>query len=372
MRIAAVFAVLCSLFTFSQASEFVHRTVSSVRHGNAFQFEGGERVRIDLENQAMPLEQVVTSDGYVSLPTGGAVNISGLNLQQVSELLAAHIERSSGIRKPKVSIAVLQPKIHKAYIQGEVTRPQAIELPADGSLALAAALAIAEGPTADADITRVKVVHQSEHAPKIEIVDASQFEVAEQESLGPVLRSGDVIIVPRAGTISVTGEIAQPGVFSRKHIRNAPSQPMRLSQAIAAAGGAKPSANLRAVILVRTQNNERRSTTYNLETALEQQNIGQDPALVDGDQVVVPASAGFTILGKVKSPGSYYGKPMTVSRLIAMAGGLDQFAKKSGIIVSRKEGSFRVDFGEITKEGRIEQDPLLNPGDIVYVGERML
>jgi protein involved in polysaccharide export with SLBB domain len=369
MRIATVCFFILSL---SHASEFVARPVPSARSQNAFQFEGGERVRIDLESQSIPLEQVVTSDGFVSVPTGGAVNIGGLNLQQATESLSSHIESSSGIRKPKVSIAVLQPKIRKAYIQGEVIRPQAIELPSDNQLTLAAALAIAEGPTADADITRIKVVHQGEQSPKVEIVNASHFEDSEQDSLGPVMRSGDVIIVPRAGTISVTGEIAQPGVFSRKHIRNAPNQPMRLSQVIAAAGGAKPSANLRAVILVRNQNNERRSTTYDLDAALEKQNMSQDPALVDGDQIVVPTSAGFTILGKVHSPGSYYGKPMTVTRLIAMAGGLDQFAKKSGIIVARKEGAVRVDLVELTKDGRVEQDLTLNPGDIVYVGERML
>jgi protein involved in polysaccharide export with SLBB domain len=370
MRIAAVAAVLLLMSSTTMTSEFVGRVNTKV--STAFQFEGGERVRIDMESQSLPLEQVVTSDGYVSVPTGGAVNISGLNLQQATESLAAHIEGSVGIRKPKISIAVLQPKIRKAYIQGEVTHPQSIELPADNTLSLAAALAIAEGPTADADITRIKVVHQGGQMPKIEIIDASSFEVAERENLGPSLQSGDLIIVPRAGTISVTGEIAQPGVFSRKHLRNAPSQPMRLSQAIAAAGGAKTNADLRAVILLRTQNNERRSLTYNFEAALERQDLSQDPALIDGDQIFVPASPGFTILGKVHTPGSYFGKPMTVSRLIALAGGFDQFAKKSGIVVVRKEGAIRVDLGEITKDGKVEQDLRLSPGDIVNVGERML
>jgi protein involved in polysaccharide export with SLBB domain len=369
---AAVFAIVsCLILTLTHASELIPR-VSVASGPIAFQFEGGERVRIDLENQSVPLEQIVTSDGYVSIPTGGAVNIGGQNLQQATETLAAHIERRSGIRTPKVSIAVVQTKVRKAYIQGEVTRPQSIELPADHTLSLAAALAVAEGPTADADITRIKVVHQGEQIPKIEIVDASSFDSPNQENLGPVLRSGDVVIIPRAGTFSITGEIAQPGVLSRKHLRNAPGQPMRLSQAIAAAGGAKPSANLHSVILVRTQNNERRSTVYNLDSALEQHDISQDPSLADGDQIVVPASAGFTILGKVHTPGSYFGKPMTVSRLIAMAGGFQQFARKSGIVVARKEGAVRVDLGEITKDGKVEKDLVLNPGDIVYVGENML
>ncbi|HEY3322524.1 MAG TPA: SLBB domain-containing protein [Planctomycetota bacterium] len=349
---------------------------AEVRTGGAtFVFEGGERVRIDLEGQSLPLEQIVTCDGYVSVPMGGAVNVAGKNLQQATEALVTHIETSVGIKKPKVSIAVLQPRVRKAYIEGEVTHPQSIELLPEHPMSLAAALAMAEGPTPDADITHIKVVHHGAQSSKVEIVDASAFELIAQESLGPVLQSGDVVIVPRAGTITVVGEINQPGVFSRKHLRSAPDQPMRLSQAIAAAGGAKPDADLRAVILVRTQNKERRSTAYDVDAALEQHDINQDPALADGDQIVVPASAGFTVLGKVHTPGSYFGKPMTLSRLIALAGGLEQFAKKSGIVIARKNDPGRpihADLSEITKDGRMEKDIPLNPGDIVYVGENMM
>jgi protein involved in polysaccharide export with SLBB domain len=338
-----------------------------------FQFEGGERIRVDLENQSVPLEQIVTADGFISVPTGGAINIAGKNLQQVTESLAAQVESNTGIKKPKISIAILQTRVHRVFIEGEVTHPQTIEL-TDRTLSLAAALAVVEGLTPDADITRIKVVHQGERTPKIEIIDASTFEDPNQESVGPDLQAGDVVIVPRAGTITVTGEVAQPGVYSRKHIRNAPGQPMRLSQAIAASGGPKADANMRAVILVRTQKQQRNSTAYDLDAALEQHDVSQDPALLDGDQIVIPPAAGFTVLGKVHSPGSYFGKPMTVSRLIALAGGLDQFAKKS-ITISRKDEPgrpLRVDLSEITKDGRTEKDVTLNPGDIVYVGENML
>jgi protein involved in polysaccharide export with SLBB domain len=346
--------------------------VSGTNAALSFQFEGGERVRIDLENQTTPLEQIVTPDGFVSVPTGGTVNILGQNLQQATEALTTHVEGSTGIKKPKLSIAVVQSVVHRAYIEGEVTHPQPIDLPADRTLTLAAALAVAEGSTPDADITHIKLVHRGDRTPKVEIIDASKFEDPAQESVGPVLQSGDVVIVPRSGTFTVTGEVAQPGVYSRRHIRSAPNQPMRLSQAIAVSGGAKSGANLNAVILVRTQKQDRSSTTYDVEAALERHDVNQDPALQDGDQVVVPPAVGYTILGKVHTAGAYFGKSMTVSRLIALAGGLDQFAKKSGIIVARKDEpgrTIRVDLDEITKAGRSEKDLVLYPGDIVYVGE---
>jgi polysaccharide export outer membrane protein len=62
---------------------------------------------------------------------------------------------------------------------------------------------------------------------------------------------------------------------------------------------------------------------------------------------------------------------MTVLQLIAMGGGLLEFAKKEDIIVIRNEGGherrFKFNYNEVVKGINIAQNIFLEPGDVVVV-----
>lgn len=78
------------------------------------------------------------------------------------------------------------------------------------------------------------------------------------------------------------------------------------------------------------------------------------------------------ITGEVQKPGPYpLTGPMTVLQLLATAGGLKDFAKRSEIVIMRTEGnkqlSFPFDYEAITKRNKLEQNILLKPGDTVLV-----
>lgn len=78
------------------------------------------------------------------------------------------------------------------------------------------------------------------------------------------------------------------------------------------------------------------------------------------------------ITGEVQKPGPYpLTGPMTVLQLIATAGGLRDFAKRSDIVVMRSEGnkqlSFPFDYEAISKRNKLEQNIMLKPGDTVLV-----
>lgn len=344
----------------------------------AFRFQGGEQITITggqgaTDNRGDALQQLVTSDGFVSAPLGGgAVNILDMTLQQATDAVSAKVQEATGLKNPRVSIAIHSINTRFVYLQGEVARPQKLQLPADRDLSLAAALADAGGVTADADVSQLKLIREGERE---KVIDGVSFFRAGSSEVGPVLRTGDLIVVPRAESFVVTGEVAKPGVLTRKETRVQPGQPVRLSHVIAAAGGAKASANRREIRVVRTHDESQRGTLVcNLEAALETGDLAQDPVLKDGDQIIVAASEGILLMGKVGQPGVYYpvAGPMTVSKLIALGGGFGQYAKRSSVLVVKKDKAgqpLRVDMRAVLEEGRLDQDVKLEVGDTVFVGE---
>lgn len=86
-----------------------------------------------------------------------------------------------------------------------------------------------------------------------------------------------------------------------------------------------------------------------------------------------------TVLGRVKSPGRVSIPPtqdMTVSGAIQAAGGLETSAKDTAIKVTRQAtggGSLRyeVNLRSVGSRGRVRDDLILKPGDVIFVPEMM-
>ena len=78
------------------------------------------------------------------------------------------------------------------------------------------------------------------------------------------------------------------------------------------------------------------------------------------------------ITGQVAKPGPYaLGAPTTVLQLIAMAGGLGDFADQKNIAIMRTEGGkqvrYKFNYRDVIKGKNLKQDILLKPGDTVIV-----
>ena len=78
------------------------------------------------------------------------------------------------------------------------------------------------------------------------------------------------------------------------------------------------------------------------------------------------------ITGEVASPGAYpLTGPRTVMQLIALAGGVNEFADKNGIAVIRIENGqqrrFSFKYDDVARGKGLEQNILLKPGDTVVV-----
>jgi polysaccharide biosynthesis/export protein len=82
------------------------------------------------------------------------------------------------------------------------------------------------------------------------------------------------------------------------------------------------------------------------------------------------------IQGAIMKPGAYpLLQPMTATQLIALAGGLTDFAKKKDISLIRHSEklpngqpvSFRINYDDIMKRKNLTQDQLLKPGDQIII-----
>ena len=81
------------------------------------------------------------------------------------------------------------------------------------------------------------------------------------------------------------------------------------------------------------------------------------------------------ITGEVAHPGAYpLASAMTVMQLIAVAGGLTEFAESKGVSIMRIENgqttTFQFDYRDVARGKKREQNLVLKPGDTVVVPER--
>lgn len=94
-----------------------------------------------------------------------------------------------------------------------------------------------------------------------------------------------------------------------------------------------------------------------------------DPTL---SVAVLKVNTKVYVLGKVNRPGEYLvGRPIDVMQALSLAGGLNPFASENKIrILRREQGKQRTylfRFGEVEKGGSLEQNILLQRGDVVIV-----
>lgn len=142
-------------------------------------------------------------------------------------------------------------------------------------------------------------------------------------------------------------------------------------QAISATGGLSEDADVDGIVVRRVKNGKGTTIKVNARDILNGK-VGEDTLLLPGDTVVVPRVRAISVLGTVKKPGQFFATPeapLTVSRVVALAGGAERPNSLSQIRVTRGKDSFEVDVRSMLESGKGGNDLELLPGDIVYVPE---
>ncbi len=177
-------------------------------------------------------------------------------------------------------------------------------------------------------------------------------------------------------SVFVSGAVAKPGRYGFEAL---PS----LVDALSAAGGALPGADLSRVQLSRREGSTRRTQDVDVSAVLRDGNTDVLPALRAGDAIMVPqvAAAGaagpgeaVAVLGEVQKPGLYpVGAGADLWMVLAAAGGMTSAGDLGAVKVLTRGPDgvsvVAVNLREVLSRGT--RSPVtVRSGDVVYVGVR--
>jgi len=214
----------------------------------------------------------VDGDGALTYPLLGRVSAGGMTLRAAEAYLKRTLVERGLFRNPQITVAIDEYRSQKVFVIGEVRRPGVY--PLSGSMTLIEALALADSASPDAGHEAV-VVRQggSGAGAEDEEVIHANFRDLENGNLSQnvVLRDGDTVIVPRAETIYVFGEVRAPGSYALQ------DEDVTVIQALALAGGISERGSTGRVEIVRIIDGELRELEADLADVVR-----------PGDTIVVP------------------------------------------------------------------------------------
>jgi polysaccharide export outer membrane protein len=250
------------------------------------------------------LARVVRVDSYgrIRLPFLEELQAACMTEAQLAAVIAEKYKKY--LRDPQVDVLVKDFRSQPVAVIGAVAHPGRFQL--QRRVRLLELVTFAGGPSTHAGST-IHVIHNAEHdycspaAPK-EKPQAAGGGETEGNSLLPALSSiklkdllagspeanpfvqpGDIVSIPEADQIFVTGSVVKPGAYSLIN-------KLTLTQAVALAGGPNMEAARGKVRLVRQEPGKetRTETVYSLDD-IHRRKI-QDIALLPNDIIEVPSS----------------------------------------------------------------------------------
>src|SRR5437667_3040946 len=188
----------------------------------------------------------VTREGFILIPQVGQLFVSNLSLDHLRDVLYTRLGRVySGVRRSanattRFDISVANVRANQVYVVGEVAQPGAYQISSLGTVLTA--LYAAGGVTERANLRAVEVRRLGKPLAALDLYD---YLLRGDTRNDLRLETGDVVFVPVHGTrVEVTGAVRRPAVYELKPGEN-------LSSLIVAAGGFRPEASLRRVVIER-------------------------------------------------------------------------------------------------------------------------
>jgi polysaccharide export outer membrane protein len=332
---------------------------------------------------------IVRPDGRVSAPGLGEIPAAGRSAEALRDELAGRLKR--WIREPIVTVTVTQFRSQgQVFVTGEVTRPNAY--PYRPGLTVSEALALAGGPTTDADLRRATVfraaggevdggVGTPSHSPAGPLpgplrVDLSPLAREGEAAPQVVLGRGDMLVLPQARRprVSVLGDVQKQGLYQV-------TESSRVLEAIQLAQGPRPSANLKGATLTR----EGVVTPLDLQALLRRGDMAQNLALQDGDSIFIPENRlKVYVLGEVTKPDIFVlPEGATLLDALAAAGGHTRDADLKKVRLARRGMSVpqaevqTLDLTRLVAVGgrgaagsKLAPPPMLSEGDLLFVPSR--
>jgi len=218
----------------------------------------------------------VETDGTFTFPLIGRFRAGGLTLREVEEGLKTRLRDERYFKNPQITVTVEQYRSQKVFVVGEVRTPGSYTLSGDMSLVEALARAGSTLPTAG---TEAIVVHgapgagptlAADAAADVVHVDLRQLQNGEFSN-NTRLTDGDTVIVPRAESIYVFGQVKAPGAYALQLSHTT------VLQALSLAGGVLDRGSTSRIRVVRIVDGQKKELKVSLTDVVQ-----------PGDTIIVP------------------------------------------------------------------------------------
>lgn len=274
----------------------------------------GDGLNIDLWGSvSQRLHRVVDSEGKLSLPEIGNLQVAGHNLGDIQRMVQSALR--SQFRELEADVSLDRVRAIRVYVVGDVQRPGAYDI---SSLSTPLnALLQAGGPTSRGSLRIVKHYRGNQLVEDVDLYDLLLHGV---QAGMQRLESGDTILVPPVGQqVTIEGMVRRPGIYELAGEKS-------LTNVLDLAGGVLPSGTLRHIDVDRVQAHQAR-TMLRVDLPEGNSQSGADQTLdsflvQDGDKIkispILPFSEKTVYLdGHVFRPGKYaYRDGMKITDLI--------------------------------------------------------
>ena len=222
--------------------------------------------------------------GYITIPGAGEVQVGGLSPADAGTAVEKNLRDSHIMLDPHVTVFVVEYSTQGVSVLGEVKKPGTYLLL--GRHSLYEALSAAGGVTQQ-EGSSIKITHQGDpNRTETVFVNSPNYSQAQITTL---VQPGDVVVVSRADTIYVVGDVGHPGEYFIHDGQN-----LSVLNAIALAQGLNPTAKLSKASIVRKTATGAETIPVNLKHIA--QNNGENLTLKSEDVLVVPRSGARSFL----------------------------------------------------------------------------
>ena len=135
-------------------------------------------------------ELVVDTSGNIQMPLIGSVQSAGRTSTEMSSDIAARLG-ARFLRNPQVTVSVAEAASQKITVDGAVAKPGVYEM--RGSTSLLQAVAMAQGPSAVADLSKVAVFRTIDGQRSVALFDLAS--IREGRASDPQVYGDDIIVV---------------------------------------------------------------------------------------------------------------------------------------------------------------------------------
>jgi protein involved in polysaccharide export with SLBB domain len=339
------------------------------------QFRPGDVVSVTVRDEPeLSVQKLrVRPDGVLRLPWLGEVKVSGKTRKELQELLEESLSRKY-VKSADVTVELHADECRRVYVLGRVSRPGTLTLPVDERVTLVQVVALAGGfltgrADLEADPTAIRLIRTINGQRKAFRLSFDTIVEREQLDQDVLIEPEDEIYVPPKKELHIFGSVHNPGTFAL-----ADGSRLSIDEALSLAGGFSGAADRAHVTLIRR---DASGSAESYRVNMLDEKIRATTQVTASDTIIVSDQQRrrVFVLGDVGRQGSYEldEEGLTVTKILALAGGLSKVADGDAVRLYRAtaEGRkvYRVPVNTIMRRNELENDPVLIPGDLIFVPE---